>query len=119
MDLSTFDAFSSRNYGLPGVTEADESQPMHLTWEEQQTWEKNQREKRAIDASAALTRAEAEAFARNAEQEWYQGEGLPMRQPSIDQSDQPAKRSPGLPPSLPPRISLEEANVQNHAKPFF
>ena len=73
-DISSFDAITSRGHGLPDVSEADEMQQPHRTWEEQQAWENSERERRQLEASEAAARAQKKERQRLAEEEWFRGE---------------------------------------------
>ena len=74
MDISALDADTSRNHGLPRVAESLDSDHVPRTWEEQQAWEKRQRQLRADQAAAAAERAKIEESERKAEEEWHHGE---------------------------------------------
>ncbi|KAI9749007.1 MAG: hypothetical protein M1835_001663 [Candelina submexicana] len=74
MDISTFDAHTSRSHGLPGVGEEKEPRPVHRTWDEQKVWERTERERRENEASLAAARAQMEEKERRAEEEYHRGE---------------------------------------------
>ncbi|KAI9710448.1 MAG: hypothetical protein M1812_007416 [Candelaria pacifica] len=80
MDISTFDAHTSRSHGLPGVGEDIEPRPIHRTWEEQKAWERTERERRENEASLAAERAQAEERERRAEEEYHRGEQEALRE---------------------------------------
>jgi len=74
LDISALDADSSRNHGLPRVGEGLESPSIPRTWEEQQAWERKERQLRAEQVLAAAKRAERAEMERKAEEEWHEGE---------------------------------------------
>ncbi len=80
MDISTFDAHTSRSHGLPGVGEETEPGPVHRTWEEQKTWERAERERRENEASLAAERVRMEEQERRAEEEYHRGEQEALRE---------------------------------------
>jgi len=69
-DISTFDAMTSRGQRLPSDAIATPSK----TWQEQQDWERAERESREVEAAIALENAKQEEQMRRAEEEWHQGE---------------------------------------------
>ncbi|KAF1981807.1 hypothetical protein K402DRAFT_398205 [Aulographum hederae CBS 113979] len=97
MDISSMDAFTSRAHGLP----ADARRPpeSYRTWEEQQAWEKSERERKQTEAAAAQERAQQEEKERKAEEEWHRGE---------EQAKANAMSVDEPPPALPPRRSMED-----------
>ncbi|EON66499.1 hypothetical protein W97_05744 [Coniosporium apollinis CBS 100218] len=100
MDISSLDAFTSRNHRLPSG-QSDSPQQLHRTWQEQQAWEQKERERREMEAAAATERAAKAEQERKAEEEWHRGE-----QAAITNLDHtvPAQE---IAPELPPRTSTE------------
>lgn len=86
-DISALDAATSRNHGLSSVGEISDSQYVPRTWEEQQAWERRERELRANNAAAAAERAEGEERERKAEEEWYRGEEKVSREEALTTVD--------------------------------
>ncbi|KAF2142797.1 uncharacterized protein K452DRAFT_286424 [Aplosporella prunicola CBS 121167] len=72
MDISSLDALTSRSHGLP--SDIGDSTNESRTWQEQQAWEKSERERREREAAEAYERAAREEAERRAEEEWYKGE---------------------------------------------
>ena len=110
MDISSLDAFSSRGHRLP----PQEATPPARTWQEQQDWDRSERERRQLEAEAALARAQREELLRHAEDEWHRGEAehrarqmagqspiTPIRRDTDD--DTPPPPPPALRPP-PPKI---------------
>jgi hypothetical protein len=101
-DLSSLDAFSSRAHGLPENPVIGSQR----TWQEQQAWEKSERERREREAGAAFERAQKAEQERRAEEEWHAGEmaaaaGFPQPSPE------------GLPPTKPPRPLVDTSVAQD------
>ncbi|QDS70323.1 hypothetical protein FKW77_008515 [Venturia effusa] len=99
-DLSSLDAFSSRAHGLPENTLIGTQR----TWQEQQAFERVERERREREAGLAFERAQKAEAIRRAEEEWQAGEqaaaaGFPQAAPDCAQSSSPE----GIPPPKPPR----------------
>ncbi|KAH0533924.1 hypothetical protein FGG08_007463 [Glutinoglossum americanum] len=127
MDITTFDALTSRGYGLPGVGEVDESLHVHRTFQEQKEWDRKEREKREIEIASAAERAQREEQERRAEEEWHRGEEDVMRRAeqerqnrtgeipntgtsggsAVEQAPHLPRRSHDGAPSLPPRRPSE------------
>lgn len=100
-DISSLDALSSRNHGLPTESGTHPlTQPIR-TWQEQQVWEQSERERRELEAAAAQERAQQEDQLRRAEEEWHRGEAL-----AVEQGAPGRPEEEGL-PQLPPRKSAE------------
>ncbi|KAF2756091.1 hypothetical protein EJ05DRAFT_539897 [Pseudovirgaria hyperparasitica] len=97
MDISSLDAFSSRNHRLPSTQENDEN-PQTRTWQEQQDWERREREKQQMELAAAAERAQKRQAEQNAEDEWFRGEAAFSASHS---AHQPSLLDQALP--LPPR----------------
>ncbi|TID15871.1 hypothetical protein E2P81_ATG08734 [Venturia nashicola] len=109
-DLSSLDAFSSRAHGLPDNALIGSQR----TWQEQQAFEKSERERREREAGAAYERARKAEEERRAEEEWHAGEqaaaaGFPQTSPGISQ---PAS-SEGIPPVKPPRPLVDTGVAQD------
>lgn len=83
LDISALDADTSRNHGLPRVGEGLESQGIPRTWEEQQAWERKERQSRIEQVAAAAKHAEMAEMERKAEEEWHSGEAKLYRSESI------------------------------------
>ncbi|KAF1850905.1 uncharacterized protein K460DRAFT_361660 [Cucurbitaria berberidis CBS 394.84] len=101
-DDSSLDA-ASRGYGLPKGNTSDSGQK---TWQEQQDWERSERERRQKEAHAAhevVTKAEQE---RKHEAEFNRLEQQPPLPPFAPPPIQPVQQE--QPPALPPRKSHEE-----------
>lgn len=79
LDISALDADTSRNHGLPRVGEGLESQGIPRTWEEQQAWERRERQLRIEQVAAAAKHAELAEMERKAEEEWHRGEATLYR----------------------------------------
>ncbi|KAJ9642840.1 hypothetical protein H2199_004361 [Coniosporium tulheliwenetii] len=103
MDISSLDAFTSRNHRLPSGQSTDEPQQVHRTWQEQQAWEQRERERREMEAAAATERAARAEQERKAEEEWHKGE-----QAAITSLDHTVSAQE-VAPELPPRTSTEGA----------
>ena len=107
MDVSSLDA-ASRGYGLPESNTHDASQ---RTWQEQQDWERSERERRQNEAQAAHEAAMRAEQERKHEEEFNrleQQSRVPQTAPPLVQEDQPPALPPrrsieGHPPTMPPR----------------
>ncbi|KAF2457006.1 hypothetical protein BDY21DRAFT_344632 [Lineolata rhizophorae] len=101
MDISSLDAFTSRNHGL-GEDSHRESPPSQRTWQEQQDWEKQQREERLKRLSEAQEKAARKEQERMAEEAFHRGEAAAKAAAAaaVGPNDGPA-------PQLPPRPSQE------------
>jgi ubiquitin carboxyl-terminal hydrolase MINDY-1/2 len=125
MDISTFDAFTSRGHGLEGVGEVDEPELVHRTFQEQKEWDKKERERKEIELAAAAEQIQRAEQERRAEEEWHKGEEDALRQAEQKRRDRAAEASigsgigqaPPLPrrsqdgtPSLPRRGPAEGAS---------
>ncbi|KAI9665256.1 MAG: hypothetical protein M1829_005794 [Trizodia sp. TS-e1964] len=117
MDISTFDAHTSRNHGLSDIEEVDQSQHIPRTWEEQKIWEKEAREKRQIEAGLAAERAQKKEIERRVEEEWRIGEeeALKEAERAHDLTSQPFLHDRG-PPGLPPRLSKKAGSVRKASR---
>lgn len=117
MDISFMDAMTSRGHRLP-----DES-PRGPTrsWQEQQEWDKLQRERRELEAAQALERAKQAEQLRHAEEEWHRGEEMHRQQ--AEQRSHPSQQHPAQslldmddlppPPNPPPRPNQETTTNSN------
>jgi len=133
MDISSLDAFA-RNYGLP--QEPREEDVPQRTWQEQQAWERSERERKQRELEAAHEAAVKAEQERHHEDEFYRMEQssqfppqpshLPPQVPQFPPPLAPQFSAPPPPPSfqapplqeeeapaLPPRRSHEE-----HAPPM-
>jgi hypothetical protein len=130
MDISSLDAFA-RNYGLP--QELREGDVPHRTWQEQQAWERSERERKQREVEAAHEAALKAEQERHHEEEFHRMEQStqfppqPHLPPQVSQFSSPPAaqfqtppppfRTPPFqeeqPPTLPPRRSHEE-----HAPPM-
>ncbi|KAI9785473.1 MAG: hypothetical protein M1839_009214 [Geoglossum umbratile] len=120
MDISTFDAFTSRGHGLEGVGEVDESEVVHRTFQEQKEWDRKERERKEIELAAAAERAQRADQERRAEEEWHKGEAEEQERRNrangvnngsgVGQAPSLSIRSQGDVPSLPPRDNAEGAS---------
>ncbi|KAE9965687.1 hypothetical protein BLS_007441 [Venturia inaequalis] len=113
-DLSSLDAFSSRAHGLPDNALIGSQR----TWQEQQAFEKSERERREREAGIAFERAQKAEEERRAEEEWHAGEqaaaaGFP--QTSSTGLTQPASPE-GLPPTKPPRPLVDTSVAQDEQR---
>jgi hypothetical protein len=120
MDITTFDAVTSRGHGLPGVGEVDESVYVHRTFQEQKEWDKKERERKEIELAAAAERAQREEQERRAEEEWHRGEEQERRnrageRSSIGQAPPLPRRSQDGAPYLPPREPSEPTGRTSYA----
>jgi hypothetical protein len=116
MDVSSLDAFSSRAHGL-----RNNSLPTsQRTWQEQQEWDRSQRERKQMEAAAALERATKAEQERLAEEEWHRGEAAiaaadapPRLPPRVATGDQPAQKSVNAPsdPTSDVRSGRESPNT--------
>lgn len=96
MDISSLDALSARNHGLPSDADAQGGR----TWQEQQAWEKSERERREREAAEAQERAMQEERERQAEEEWHRGEAAAKAAAQRQTVPEPQEE---MPPALPPR----------------
>ncbi|KAI9807621.1 MAG: hypothetical protein M1825_005561 [Sarcosagium campestre] len=92
-DISTFDAFTSRNHGLPDA--GDPGSRRHRSWEDQRAWEQSERERRELETAAAYERANREEMERRAEEEFHRGEAEARRAADLAKSE--GLRSQALP----------------------
>lgn len=109
-DLSSLDAFSSRAHGLPDNALIGSQR----SWQEQQAFEKSERERRGREAGIAFERAQKLEEERRAEEEWHAGEqaaaaGFPQTSPGFTQPSSPE----GIPPAKPPRPLVDTSVAQN------
>jgi len=131
MDVSSLDAVTSRKHRLPEMGEA----PIHRTWEEQQEWERTEREKRDREMTAAQERAERLEREQAAEEEWHRGEqeardalehgSLPQQSGVVS----PVEHPPALPPRHPqgeeapppkpprPQVDVSQTGGANRTEP--
>ncbi|KZF20551.1 hypothetical protein L228DRAFT_284516 [Xylona heveae TC161] len=122
-DISSFDAFSSRNRGLSEHIHNEGESPVHKTWDEQQEWEKTERERRDLEAHEAAERATRAERERQATEEWYSGEmdAWKNEQTEVDLDD--VQPPPGPPPSKQAdpgdhtRLPVEEVPPPRPPKP--
>ncbi|KAH0555699.1 hypothetical protein GP486_006357 [Trichoglossum hirsutum] len=94
LDITTFDGFTSRGHGLPGVGEVDE--PAHVvqrTFQEQKEWDKKERERRELELAAAAEKAQREEQERRAEEEWHRGEAEAQRRAELERRNRAGERS--------------------------
>ena len=115
-DVSTFDAWTSRGQGLPGVAEDEENHDIPQTWEQQQEKDRLGRERRAGETAAAFERAQKKERERLAEEEWFQGEQDALRN-SQSAAGPPATsslqtRDFEAAPALPPRPPVEASRTE-------
>ncbi|KAF4546490.1 uncharacterized protein LTHEOB_3798 [Lasiodiplodia theobromae] len=110
MDVSSLDAHSSRTYGLP---EDSDAQP-NRTWQEQQAWEKSERERREREAAEAQERAMQEERERQAEEEWHRGEAAAKAAAQAQaQAQPPAQPAEETAPPLPPRPGTSSTTAEH------
>ncbi|KAL0262396.1 hypothetical protein SLS55_003842 [Diplodia seriata] len=105
MDVSSLDGQSSRTRGLPEDSEAQPSR----TWQEQQAWEKSERERREREAAAAQEKAMQEERERQAEEEWHRGEAAAK---AAEQSQPPTRPTDDTAPPLPPRPGTSSTTAE-------
>lgn len=106
MDISSLDAVTSRNHGLPSDSDAQGGR----TWQEQQAWEKSERERREREAAEAHERAMQEERERQAEEEWHRGEAAVK---AAAQTQPPAQPSEETAPPLPPRPGTSSTTAEH------
>jgi hypothetical protein len=100
MDITSLDALSSRAHRLP----SQEATPPARTWQEQQEWDRSERERRQLEAEAALARAQREEQMQHAEDEWHRGEAEHRaRQLAGESPITPIRRDADVTPPPPPR----------------
>jgi ubiquitin carboxyl-terminal hydrolase MINDY-1/2 len=99
-DISSMDAFSSRNYGFTQSTEPEQT---HRTWQEQQEWEQKERDRQARELAANHLAAQKVEQERNHEEEWHRGEAAAAAAAATtSSSERPWYTDEPMPP-LPPR----------------
>lgn len=108
-DLSSLDAFSSRARGLPDNAVTGSQR----TWQEQQAWEKSERERREREAGIAFEGAQKSEQERRAEEEWHAGEeaaaaGFPQPSPGVSQPSYE-----GVPLAKPPRPLVDTSVAED------
>ncbi|KAH7051162.1 hypothetical protein B0J12DRAFT_740101 [Macrophomina phaseolina] len=108
MDISSLDAVTSRNHGLPSDSDAQGSR----TWQEQQAWEKSERERREREAAEAHERAMQDERERQAEEEWHRGEAAAKAAAQAAAQTRPQPPEETAPP-LPPRPGTSSTTAEH------